>query len=123
MDKIFFNTEIVLENIYYDFEKSFIRDDAKPTLDELVENLNLNPSIRIEMGSHTDCRGNPAYNQNLSQDRAQAAVDYLISKGIESTRLEARGYGENQLAIDCICSRCTEDEHQINRRTTFKIIQ
>lgn len=123
LDKIFFDKEIVLENIYYDFDKWDIREDAKPTLNELAENLKLNPGISIQMGSHTDCRGNNAYNQDLSQKRAQSAVDYLISLGISSNRLEARGYGESQPAVDCVCSRCTEEEHQLNRRTTFKIIE
>jgi outer membrane protein OmpA-like peptidoglycan-associated protein len=122
LDKIFLDREITLENIYYDFDEWFIRDDAKPTLNELAENLKLNPGIRIQLSSHTDCRGNNRYNEQLSQKRAQSAVDYLISKGIDPVRLEAVGYGENQLAIDCVCARCTEDEHQANRRTTFKIL-
>ncbi|GJM35972.1 MAG: cell envelope biogenesis protein OmpA [Saprospiraceae bacterium] len=122
LDKIFLDREIRLENIYYDFDEWFIREDAKPTLNELTENLKLNPSIRIQLSSHTDCRGNPRYNEQLSQKRAQSAVDYLISKGIDPVRLEAVGYGENQLEIDCVCTRCTEEEHQANRRTTFKIL-
>ncbi len=122
LDKIFIDKEIVLENIYYDFDKWDIRDDAKPTLNELAKNLKLNPEIDIQMGSHTDCRGSNSYNQQLSQKRAQSAVDYLISQGIDPGRLEARGYGESQPAVDCVCSRCTEDEHQLNRRTTFKIV-
>lgn len=122
LDKIFKNKEIRLENIYYDFDKWDIRDDAKPTLNELVENLKLNPAIRIQLGSHTDCRGNGRYNEDLSQKRAQSAVNYLISKGIEPNRLTAKGFGENALEIECICSRCTEEEHQSNRRTTFTII-
>lgn len=123
LDKIYKNQEIRLENIYYDFNESFIRQDAKPTLNSLAKTLSQNPDIRIELNSHTDCRGNPNYNANLSQRRAQAAVDYLISLGISSERLGARGYGESLLAIDCGCSRCTEDEHQANRRTTFKIVE
>jgi peptidoglycan-associated lipoprotein len=123
LDKIFLNKEIVLENIYYDFDKWNIRDDAKPTLDALTRNLQLNPGIRIQLGSHTDCRGSNAYNLTLSQRRAQSAVDYLITKGIDPDRLQARGYGENQPAVDCPCARCTEDEHQMNRRTTFAIVE
>ncbi len=123
LDKIFLDTEIKLENIYYDFDESFIRDDAKPTLDELARNLKLNPDIRIQLGSHTDCRGNDNYNLELSQRRAQSAVDYLIEKGIDPNRLLAKGYGEEVPEVDCICSRCTEEEHQQNRRTTFKIIE
>lgn len=123
LDKIFINREIVLENIYYDFDESFIRDDAKPTLNELASILQKNPDISIQLGSHTDCRGGDGYNEDLSQQRAQAAVDYLIEQGIEAVRLDALGYGENEPANDCLCNRCTEDEHQENRRTTFKIVQ
>ncbi|MCB0651985.1 MAG: OmpA family protein [Saprospiraceae bacterium] len=123
LDKVYANTEIVLENIYYDFDKWNLRTSAKATLDVLAQTLSLNPRITIELGSHTDCRGNPRYNQELSQRRAQAAVDYLISKGIDGSRLIATGFGENKLAIDCVCSQCTEEEHQINRRTTFKVIE
>ena len=123
LDKIFLDKEIVLENIYYDFDRWEIRNDAEPTLNDLVENLKLNSTIRIQLGSHTDCRGNPRYNEDLSQKRAQSAVDYLIANGIDADRLMAKGYGENELAVNCLCARCTEEEHQQNRRTTFKIIE
>ena len=123
LDKIYSNQEITLENIYYDFDRWEIRPDAEPTLNKLAENLKLNPEIRIQMGSHTDCRGNDRYNEDLSQKRAESAVDFLISKGIEPDRLSAKGYGEDNPSIDCICSRCSEDEHQKNRRTTFAIIE
>lgn len=123
MDKIYVNKEIRLENIYYDFEQWFIRESAKPTLDALAQTLQLNPRISIQLGSHTDCRGGNRYNLDLSQRRAQSAVDYLISKGIDGSRLIARGFGENESANDCNCSQCTEAEHQENRRTTFKIIE
>ncbi len=123
LDRIFFETEITLENIYYDFDQWFIRDDAQPTLNELAEVLQLNPGIRIQMGSHTDCRGGDRYNQDLSQRRAQSAVDFLIAGGIDASRLEALGYGEGDPAVDCLCSRCSEEEHQENRRTTFKILE
>lgn len=122
LDKIFFDQEIVLENIYYDFDRWEIREDAEPTLNELAANLKLNPQISIQLSSHTDCRGIDRYNEDLSQKRAQSAVDYLIAQGIDASRLSAKGYGESQLAVDCICSRCTEEEHQENRRTTFKIL-
>lgn len=124
LERIFLNREIVLENIYYDFDESFIREDAKPTLDELADILQKNPEIRIQLGSHTDCRGGDQYNESLSQRRAQAAVDYLINQqGIDASRLAALGYGESQPANDCLCSRCSEDDHQENRRTTFKILE
>jgi peptidoglycan-associated lipoprotein len=122
LEKIFRNQEIVLNNIYYDFDQSFIRDDAKPTLNRLAGTLERNPAIRIEMGSHTDCRGPDPYNQRLSQQRAQAAVDYLVQQGIDAARLSARGYGETAPMAECICERCSEDQHQENRRTTFRIL-
>ncbi len=123
IEKIFRNQEIVLENIYYDFDQSFIREDAQPTLNELSDILSRNPGIRIELGSHTDCRGRDDYNETLSQARAQSAVDYLIQKGITPDRLTARGYGETQPVAECLCERCTEEEHQRNRRTTFRILE
>lgn len=122
LEKIFANREITLKDIYYDFDRWEIRDDAKPTLDKLANDLELNPGIRIQMASHTDCRGSDSYNEELSQKRAQSAVDYLISKGIDPDRLAAVGFGESQPAVTCICSRCTEEEHQSNRRTTFAIV-
>ncbi|HMP29675.1 MAG TPA: OmpA family protein, partial [Saprospiraceae bacterium] len=121
LERIIRNKEIVLNNIYYDLDQSFIRNDAKPTLDSLATILQLNPTIQIELGSHTDCRGDEEYNLSLSQRRAQAAVDYLMTRGIDSSRLSARGYGETSFAVDCLCERCTEADHQKNRRTTFKI--
>jgi outer membrane protein OmpA-like peptidoglycan-associated protein len=123
LDKIFKNKEIVLENIYYDYNKWDIREDAKPTLDQLSMILTRNPTIRIQLSSHTDCRGNDAYNAVLSQKRADAAVNYLITKGIESTRLTAKGYGESAPSVSCDCNKCSESDHQANRRTTFKIIE
>ena len=123
LDQIFRNKEIVLENIYYDYDKWDIRPDAEPTLNRLAEVLRQNPDIRIQLGSHTDCRGTDAYNQSLSQRRAQSAVNYLISKGIDGARLSAKGYGESQPAALCACSNCTEVEHQTNRRTTFKVVE
>jgi outer membrane protein OmpA-like peptidoglycan-associated protein len=122
LDKVFKNTEIVLSDIYYDLDKWDIRTDAKPTLDKLSNTLILNPLIRIQLGSHTDCRGNDTYNQVLSQRRAQSAIEYLIGKGVPPGRMVAKGFGETAPTALCICSRCTEDEHQKNRRTTFKII-
>lgn len=123
LDKIFLNQEITLENIYYDFDQSYIRKDAEPTLLELAQLLKDNPDIRIQLGSHTDCRGGNQYNEDLSRKRALAAVDFLIQNEIDPARLEARGYGEEEPYADCACNRCTEEEHQENRRTTFKILE
>jgi outer membrane protein OmpA-like peptidoglycan-associated protein len=123
LDKIYRNREIVLENIYYDYDKWDIRPDAEPTLNRLSGVLKQNPGIKIQLGSHTDCRGNDNYNQELSQRRAQSAVNYLIAKGIDPDRLSAVGHGESQPAVPCACAKCTEAEHQMNRRTTFKVLE
>nr|MDQ3017215.1 OmpA family protein [Bacteroidota bacterium] len=122
LDPIFKNKEIVLENIFYDYEQWFIRDDAKPSLNDLSNIMKANPSIKIQLSSHTDCRGTDEYNQELSQRRAQAAIEYLMSVGIPARRLVAQGFGESSLAVKCACETCTEEQHQQNRRTTFKII-
>lgn len=122
LDKIYKNREITLENIYYDFDKADIRDDAKPTLHLLAKLLQENPKIKIQLSSHTDCKGNDKYNEDLSQRRAQSAVDYLIGLGIESNRLTAKGFGETQPEVNCECNKCSDAELQANRRTTFKIV-
>ena len=123
LDRLVYDKEVVMDDIYYDFDRWEIREDAKPTLNELVALMEDNPGLRIELGSHTDCRGTEAYNIELSQNRAQSAVDYLVDSGISRDRLMARGYGKSRLRVDCICEECTEEEHQLNRRTTFRIIE
>ncbi|MCZ2337411.1 MAG: OmpA family protein [Chitinophagales bacterium] len=123
LDKIYENKEINLPDIYYDYDKWDIKQAAMPTLDKLVKLMQDNPQIKIQLSSHTDCRGDAAYNMELSQKRAQSAVDYLIAKGIPQHKLVAKGYGETALLIRCVCEACTEAEHQINRRTTFKIVK
>lgn len=117
------NVPIVLENIFYDLDKHDIRPDAAIELDKLVRVLKANPTIRIELSSHTDSRQTRKYNQDLSERRAQAAVDYIVSKGVERSRLVARGYGETRLRNKCgDYVECSEEDHQVNRRTEFKII-
>ncbi|MBK9490804.1 MAG: OmpA family protein [Haliscomenobacter sp.] len=123
LDKIYLDKEIRPENIYYDLDKWDSRAEAQPTLDRWAETLKLNPKVKIQLSSHTDCRGTDAYNESLSQKRAQSAVDYLITKGIDAQRLEARGYGEGVPEATCACTRCTEDEHQLNRRTAFRVVE
>lgn len=113
----------VLENLYYDYDKANIRPDAAIVLDELIATMNEFPSLKIELSSHTDSRGNDAYNLKLSERRAQAAVEYMISKGIHPNRLVAIGYGETQLLNECGNGvKCSEELHQKNRRTEFKVI-
>lgn len=124
LDKIFLNKEVTMENIYYDLDQSDIRSDAALILDNLVEVLYENPGLRIELGSHTDSRGSDNYNQGLSQERAQSAVNYLNGRGIDGSRLVARGYGESALVNECEDGvDCSDEQHQENRRTTFKVLR
>jgi outer membrane protein OmpA-like peptidoglycan-associated protein len=111
-----------LDNIFYDYNKWNIRADAAVELDKLVATLMDNPTVVIELSSHTDCRGKDAYNQSLSEKRAKSAVDYIVSKGIDKARVKSKGYGESKPSETCECTKCTEDEHQRNRRTEFKVL-
>ncbi len=114
--------------IYYDLDKANIRADAAKVLDEMiVPLLKKYPKLRMELGSHTDCRSSYAYNEDLSQRRADSAVAYLVKAGIDARRLVAKGYGESQLVNDCQCEGaikvpCTEAKHQENRRTTIRTL-
>ncbi|MFC7526999.1 OmpA family protein, partial [Parapedobacter sp. GCM10030251] len=113
-----------LENIYYDFDKHNIRPDAAAVLDELVRTLRDNPTLRIELSSHTDSRGSDAYNMALSQRRAQSAVDYLVSRGIARERMVAQGYGETRLVNGCGNGvPCSREQHQANRRTEVTVLE
>lgn len=123
LDKIYADKEIILNNIYYEFDKWDIQEEAKPSLDDLTDILVNNPQISINLASHTDCQGDRDYNADLAQKRADSAVQYIIGKGIAANRLLATGYGEDRLAINCNCDDCTEEQHQTNRRTTFQIIE
>ena len=120
MDPIVLEKAIVLDNIYYDLDKYDIRPDAALVLDSLVQIMNDNPEIYIELGSHTDDRAPDDYNLRLSLQRAQSAVSYIINEGIEAKRITAKGYGETQLIIK---NAQTEDQHQRNRRTEFKVLR
>jgi outer membrane protein OmpA-like peptidoglycan-associated protein len=123
LDKIEIGRTIVLENIYYDFDKWEIRDDAALELDKLVRILKDNPTMKIDLNSHTDARGSDTYNQTLSEKRAKSAVDYLISQGIAASRLQAKGYGESRPINACVNGvECPEEAHQQNRRTEFTIV-
>ncbi len=122
LDKIVINKAIAIENIYYDYDKWNIRPDAAIELDKIVDILVENPSIIIELGSHTDSRGSDYYNQTLSQKRAESAVQYIIDNGIAKSRITAKGYGETVLVNKCSNGvKCTDEEHQMNRRTEFKV--
>ncbi|MFN8416713.1 MAG: OmpA family protein [Cytophagaceae bacterium] len=110
---------VIVKNILYDYDKWDIRPDAAIELDKIVELMAKNPILQIELGSHTDERGSAQYNRVLADKRAKAAVDYIVSKGIDRSRLTAKGYGEDSPAIK---NAQTEEQHQINRRTTFKVL-
>ncbi|RYD79514.1 MAG: hypothetical protein EOP53_09540, partial [Sphingobacteriales bacterium] len=124
-------TGFELKGIYYDLDSDSLRPEAKIILDTLVQVLTDYPKLIIELGSHTDCRASAEYNQDLSQRRAQSVINYLVNtKGIPSGRMVAKGYGETQLVNNCQCDRkdndtgihCTEEEHQLNRRTTVRVL-
>lgn len=113
-----------LDNIYYDYDKSEIRSDAAIELNKLVKIMKDNPTMKIELGSHTDSRGTHPYNANLSDKRAKAVVTFLSTKGIAKERLKAKGYGETKIINKCVDDvECHESEHQINRRTEFTILE
>lgn len=120
LEPLILERSIVLENIYYDLDKADIRPDAAEELDKLVQILKDNPKIRIELSSHTDARASDSYNDALSQRRAESAVEYIASQGIDRDRLVPKGYGRRQLIIE---NAQTEEEHQVNRRTEFKVIE
>ncbi|MEO9477833.1 MAG: OmpA family protein [Cyclobacteriaceae bacterium] len=120
MERIVIEKAIVLNNIYYDLDKADIRPDAAVVLDSLVGIMKDNPEIYVELGSHTDARADNDYNMDLSNRRAQSAVNYMIRSGVESERITAKGYGETQLIIK---NAQTEEEHQKNRRTEFKVLR
>lgn len=123
LEKIFEEKEITIPNIYYDYDKTDLRPESETVLDTLINLLAENPTVKLEIGSHTDSRGNDAYNEKLSLGRAESVVKYLVSKGINLQRLTAKGYGESKPINNCIDGvKCTEEEYQMNRRTTFKVL-
>ena len=112
--------------IYFDLDKSFIRADAAVELAKILDVLEQNPTMEIDVRSHTDCRQTAKYNMSLSDRRAKSTIAWLVDKGINKARLTGRGYGESQLVNDCACeptnqSNCTEEQHQANRRSEFII--
>ena len=137
---------VVIENIFYDFDKATLRPESKTALDEMIKMLNDNPNVTIELGAHTDRKGTDKYNEGLAQRRAQSVVDYLIAGGIAPDRLEAKGYGESvpkvinkKMArehdflhegdtlsapfIEKLTPEQQEIADQINRRTEFKVLR
>ena len=137
---------VLIENIFYDFNKATLRPESKTALDQLVQLLNENPNVTIELSAHTDCRGSDAYNERLSQQRAESVVNYLIASGIAADRLTPRGYGEGspkkikrkvaeryeflkegdvltEEFIAALPEELQEQCHQMNRRTEFKVLR
>ena len=114
---------IELKDIYYDFDKWFIRSESEKELTKLLGFLQENPETIVEIGSHTDARAPFDYNIRLSQRRAQSVVDWLVQRGINRSRLKPKGYGETQPRNGCTDGvQCSEYEHQRNRRTEFRVI-
>lgn len=112
-----------IKHIYYDFNEYYIRDDARGPLDTLVAIIADNPNYVIEIGSHTDARGSSRYNARLSRKRAREVVEYLVGNGVNRNQLSYIGYGEDNPANDCYEDvPCSEEQHQRNRRTEFRII-
>lgn len=123
LERIEIGKGIKIENIYYDYNKSFIRPDAALELNKIVLLMIDNPTIKVEMGSHTDARGSDAYNLKLSQRRAKAAMDYIIAQGIDKDRMSSKGYGETTLINNCKDGvTCSDELHEENRRTEFKVV-
>ncbi len=124
LEKLEVGKIFTIENIYYDFDKWNLLPESKIILDKLVQIMKENPGLKAELGSHTDSRGSDAYNMKLSQKRSESAVNYIISNGISKERIIARGYGETQLINQCSNGvSCTEEQHRMNRRTEFKILE
>jgi outer membrane protein OmpA-like peptidoglycan-associated protein len=112
-------------NIYYDFDKSDIVDTAKKVLNQIIKMMNTDLCVEIDIYSFTDSRGTFDYNLTLSQNRANSAISYLVSKGIDSKRIKGKGLGKTQLINDCGNSgiHCSEADYALNRRTEFKIVR
>ena len=114
---------IQTDPIHFDLNDATIRRDAAIELDKVIEMMKNHPEIKVEIGSHTDSRAPDAYNMRLSDDRAKSTMAYIISQGINASRISGKGYGETQLLNKCSNGvKCSESEHQKNRRTEFIVI-
>ena len=138
---------VLIRNIFYDFDKATLRPESTQALDSLIDLLNENPNVTIELSSHTDFRGSDAYNERLSQKRAESVVNYLIEHGIAEDRLSPRGYGESKpkvvkrkltetypwlkegdILTEAFIEALDDEEkkeacHQLNRRTEFTVLR
>ncbi|MFD2822782.1 OmpA family protein [Lacinutrix iliipiscaria] len=121
IDKLIVDGKVELNPIYFDFDKSNVTAKAAFELDKLIQIMNKYPEMVINATSHTDSRGSASYNERLSDRRAKTTVQYVISKGIDASRISGLGKGESELAVNC-GNACTEEEHQLNRRSEFIIV-
>ncbi|MFH6965272.1 OmpA family protein [Flavobacterium plurextorum] len=111
-----------IKMIYFDLDKSFVRTEAAFELEKILDVMKQHPNIKIDVRSHTDSRQTHAYNEKLSDRRAKATIAWLVKNGIAADRLTGKGYGETQLVNQCVDNvKCTEEEHQANRRSEFII--
>lgn len=116
--------EYEINNIYFDFNSAKIRPSAETELIQIANLLLANKGFNVEIGSHCDARGSDQYNLILSERRAKSVMNFLISKGVSKTRLTSKGYGESQIVNECVNGvDCTDEKHEENRRTTFKIVE
>lgn len=124
MEIVYKGKKIELQNIYYDYGKSTLRKDALEELEKVATFLSDNPRLTVELGSHTDSRGDKIANNKLSRARAKSAFDYLVKEGgVKRTNISYKGYGESQLVNRCTDGvECTDYEHQLNRRTELKVV-
>lgn len=120
IEKLIVADRVVLDPIYFEFDKSNITSQAAFELDKLVQIMNKYPDMVIKATSHTDNRGSASYNEALSDRRAKTTVQYVVSKGIDTSRISGVGMGENDPKVDC-GSNCTDEEYQLNRRSEFII--
>ncbi len=116
----FAGREISINEIYYDFDNANLLPQSKASLDRIILLLSSNPTLKLEFGSHTDTRGSVEYNMQLSNARAKSVVDYLVASGISRNRLSWKGYGKSNPVVK---NAVTEEEHRLNRRTTFRIVE
>ena len=123
LKKLSVGSKIVLRNIFFDLDKATLRPESTAELNRLIKLMNDVPTLKIELGGHTDSQGSDAHNQDLSERRAAAVVDYLTEAGISADRLKSAGYGETQLVNGCKNGvKCSDAQHQENRRTEFKVL-
>ena len=113
--------EVILQPIYFEYDKSNITKEGAAELDKLVQVMNEYPTMVIFAKSHTDQRGSDRYNLNLSDRRAKSTVQYLVSKGISKERISGQGFGESEPKVTC--DNCTEEQHAQNRRSEFLIVK